>query len=58
MTIMKLKFIDSLNNKKKKESTVETIATEMMIFKLQELLIEAKISLSLIKVMMTKTKRD
>jgi hypothetical protein len=55
---MKLKFIDSLNNKKKKESTVETIATEMMIFKLQELLIEAKISLSLIKVMMTKTKRD
>jgi len=40
----KLKFIDSSRNKKEKdENTVETIITEMMIFKFEKLLIDAKI---------------
>jgi len=53
MTIMKLKFINSLNDERKK-STVETTVTEMMIFESQELLInvKAKINLNLMKVMM------
>jgi len=52
--MMKFKFIDSLNDKKEmKMNTIETTATEMMFFKLQELLFKAKVkmSLNLMKVM-------
>jgi len=54
MIMMKFKFIDSLNDKKEmKMNTIETTATEMMFFKLQELLFKAKVkmSLNLMKVM-------
>jgi len=44
----KLKFIDSSRNKKEKnKDTVEITVTEMMIFELKELLINAKTSLTL-----------
>jgi len=54
MIMMKFKFIDSSNDKKEmKMNTIETTATEMMFFKLQELLFKAKVkmSLNLMKVM-------
>ncbi len=55
----KLKFIDSSRNKKEKdENTVETIITEMMIFKFEKLLIDAKIFLTLINETMMKMKWD
>jgi len=57
MIMTKLKFIDSSRNKKEKnEDTVETTVTEMMIFELKELLINAKTSLTLMNKMMTKMK--
>ncbi len=55
----KLKFIDSSRNKKEKdENTVETIITEMMIFKFEKLLIDAKIFLTLINETIMKMKWD
>jgi len=49
MIITKLKFIDSLRNKKEKdEDTVKTIVTEMIIFELKKLLVDVKMFLTLI----------
>jgi len=57
MTMMKLKFIDSLKNEKERdEDTVKTTVTKMMIFKLKELLIDAEMLLTLMNKMMMKTK--
>ncbi len=57
MIMTKLKFIDSSRNKKEKdENTVEIIITEMMIFKFEKLLIDAKIFLTLINETMMKMK--
>ena len=48
MIMTKFKFIDSLMNKKEKdENTVETTVTEMIILKLRELLVDAKMLLTL-----------
>jgi len=56
---MKLKFIDSSRNKKERdEDTVKTTVTEMMIFELKELLINVKMSLTLMNETMIKTKQD
>ncbi len=59
MTMTKLRFIDSSRNEREKdEDTVETTVTEMMIFEFKELLIDAKMLLTLMNETMTKTKRD
>jgi len=59
MIMTKLKFIDSSRNEKERdEDTVETTVTEMMIFELKELLVNAETFLTLMNEMMTKTKRD
>ncbi len=55
----KLRFIDSLRNEKERdEDTVEITVTEMMIFKFKELLVNAKMLLTLMNETMMKTKRD
>jgi len=57
MIMTKLKFIDSLRNEREKdEDTVETIVTEMMIFEFKELLVNAKMLLTLMNKMMMKMK--
>ena len=57
MIITKLKFIDSLRNKKEKdEDTVKTIVTEMIIFELKKLLVDAKMFLTLTNETMMKMK--
>jgi len=54
---MKLRFIDSSRNKKEKdENIVEITVTEMMIFELKELLVNAKMLLTLMNEMMMKMK--
>ncbi len=54
---MKLKFIDSSRNEKERdEDTVETTVTEVMIFELKELLVNAEMFLTLINKMMMKMK--
>jgi len=59
MTMMKLKFIDSSRNEKERdEDTVKTTVTEMMIFELKELLVDAETLLTLMNKMMMKTKQD
>jgi len=59
MTMTKLKFIDSSRDEKERdEDTVETTVTEMTIFELKELLIDAEMLLTLTNETMTKTKRD
>ncbi len=59
MIMTKLRFIDSLRNKKERdEDTVKITVTEMMIFKFKELLVNAKMFLTLMNETMTKTKRD
>ena len=59
MIMIKLKFIDSSRNKKERnEDTVEITVTEMMIFELKELLVDAKMFLTLTNETMTKTKQD
>jgi hypothetical protein len=59
MTMMKFKFIDSSRNEKERdEDTVETTVTKMMIFELQELLIIAKMLLTLMNEIMMKMKQD
>jgi len=59
MTMTKLRFIDSSRNKKERdEDTVEMTVTEMMIFELKELLVNAEMLLTLMNEMMMKTKRD
>jgi len=55
----KLKFIDSSRDEKERDKdTVETTVTEMMIFELKELLVNAEMFLTLTNETMTKTKRD
>ncbi len=55
----KFKFIDSLRNKREKdEDTVKTTVTEMMIFELKELLVNAKMFLTLMNETMMKMKWD
>ncbi len=55
--MMKLKFIDSSRNEKERdEDTVETTVTEVMIFELKELLVNAEMFLTLINKMMMKMK--
>ncbi len=55
----KLKFIDSLRNEKERnKDTVEITVTEMMIFELKKLLVNAKMLLTLMNETMTKTKQD
>jgi len=57
MIMTKLKFIDSLRNKREKdEDTVETTVTEMIIFEFKELLVNAKMLLTLMNKMMMKMK--
>ncbi len=57
MTMMKLKFIDSSRNEKERdEDTVETTVTEVMIFELKELLVNAEMFLTLMNKMMMKMK--
>jgi len=59
MTMMKLRFIDSSRDEKERdEDIVETTVTEMMIFELKELLIDAEMLLTLTNETMMKTKRD
>ncbi len=55
----KLRFIDSSRNKKERdEDIVKTTVTEMMIFELKELLVDAEMLLTLTSKTMMKTKRD
>jgi len=59
MTIMKLRFVDSLKDEKERnKDTVETTITKIMILKLKELLIDAKMFLTLMNKTMTKMKQD
>jgi len=54
---MKLKFIDSSRNKKERdEDIVKTTVTEMMIFEFKELLVDAKILLTLMNETIMKMK--
>jgi len=54
MTMTKLRFIDSsMNEKEKDENTVKTTVTKMIILELKELLVDAKMLLTL----MSKTKK-
>ncbi len=57
MTMTKLKFIDSSRDKRERdEDIVETTVTEVMIFELKELLVDAETFLTLINEMMIKMK--
>jgi len=57
MIMMKLKFIDSSRNKKERdEDIVKTTVTEMMIFEFKELLVDAKILLTLMNETIMKMK--
>jgi len=59
MTMMKLRFINSLRNEKERDKDiVETTVTEMMIFEFKELLVNAEILLTLMNETMTKIKQD
>ena len=59
MIMTKLKFIDSLKDEKERDKdTVETTVTEMMIFELKKLLVDAKTFLTLMNKIMMKTKQD
>ncbi len=59
MIMMKLKFIDSLRNERERnKDTVETTVTEMMIFELKELLVNAEMLLTLMNETMMKIKQD
>ncbi len=50
MIMMKLKFIDSSRDERERnEDTVKTTVTEMMIFELKELLVDAEMFLTLMK---------
>ena len=57
MTMTKLRFIDSLKDERERdEDTVETTVTKVIIFESQELLVNAKMLLTLMNEMMIKTK--
>ena len=54
---MKLKFIDSSRDERERnEDTVKTTVTEMMIFELKELLVDAEMFLTLMNKIMMKMK--
>ncbi len=55
--MMKLKFIDSSRDERERnEDTVKTTVTEMMIFELKELLVDAEMFLTLMNKIMMKMK--
>jgi len=57
MIMTKLRFIDSLKNEKERdEDIVETTVTKMMIFELKELLVNAKMLLTLMNETIMKIK--
>ncbi len=57
MTMTKFKFIDSLKDERERnEDTVKTTVTEMMIFELKELLVDAEMFLTLMNKIMMKMK--
>jgi len=57
MTIMKLKFIDSLKDERERNKDIIKITvTEMMIFELKKLLVNAKMLLTLMNETMMKMK--
>jgi len=57
MTMTKFRFIDSSRNEKERnEDTVKTTVTEVMIFELKELLINAEMLLTLMNEIMMKMK--
>jgi len=57
MTMTKLRFIDSSRNKRERdEDTVEMTVTEMMIFELKELLVNAEMLLTLMNETIMKMK--
>jgi len=57
MIMTKLRFIDSLRNKREKdEDIVEVIVTKMMIFKFKELIVNAEMLLTLMNKTMMKMK--
>jgi len=57
MTMTKFRFIDSSRNEKERnEDTVKTTVTEVMVFELKELLINAEMLLTLMNEMMMKMK--
>ena len=59
ITMMKLKFINSLKDEKERnEDTVETTIIKMMIFELKELLVNAEMLLTLMNETMMKMKQD
>jgi len=59
MIMTKLKFIDSSRNEKERnEDIVKTTVTEVMIFEFKELLVNAKMFLTLMNETMTKMKQD
>jgi len=57
MIMTKFRFIDSLRNERERdEDTVKMTITEIMIFEFKELLIDAKMFLTLTNEMMMKMK--
>ncbi len=57
MTMTKFRFIDSLKDEKERDKdTVETTVTEMMIFEFKELLVDAKMLLTLMNETIMKMK--
>ncbi len=57
--MMKFKFINSSRNEKERnKDIVETTVTKMMIFEFKELLVNAKMLLTLMNEMMIKMKQD
>ncbi len=57
MTMTKLRFIDSSRNERERDKDiVETTVTEMMIFELKELLVNAEMLLTLMNETMMKMK--
>ena len=56
---MKFRFIDLLRNERERdEDTVKITVTEMMIFKLKKLLVNAEMLLTLMNEAMMKLKQD
>jgi len=57
MIMMKLKFIDSSRDERERnKDTVKTTVTEMMIFELKELLVDAEMFLTLMNKIIMKMK--
>ncbi len=59
MIMIKLRFIDSSRNERERdENTVKTTVIKMIIFELKELLVDAKMLLTLMNETIMKTKQD